>query len=511
MRADLVPGTQLPPVPTQIVSYDGQVVDTSGEKWRLRSAIDGGKMLVFNWQRLDQIAVEGVGVFGGRARQLMKLYIADRLTRRKATTASVYFSSFVRFGRWLATEPGWFAAVCQPQGFEWSRYDERLARTVHGWGMRYTASNGDYFRHLRIFYHWGGARQYPDFSLETARILQSIKAKMHPVGHHVRFRHPTKGPFSPAEKAQIVQAIQAGAGQATDRALVMLLLELGLRPRAIARLRNEDFKQIRTEREIFYQLDVPRTKKRTAQRETQRRPLSARLGQLLARLQLGGPRDHLFHWLGANQPESDLRTAVKRWARAARLVSPRTGQRLHLNSRRFRYTLATHLAEEGASKFHLALVLDHADLNYVDVYTETTSTITGQVAAATDTLLEPLVNRFLGKIVETPDGPGSSSQPAQLIPAAAPHMPLPMLAAGGVGVCGRNVAQEGLCRLFPPLSCYLCPSFAAFRSGVHEELLASIETFLVAQRESADRRIRAQLDEVQQAIRELLSRLEAGT
>ncbi len=500
---------QLPPIPIHIISLDGQMVDTSQSTWTVRSAIDGGRMVLFNWELLSQITVHEQCVFSTRAQHLMKLYITDCLVRRKATTTSVYFSSFLRFGRWLAEKPEWHAIICQPTDFEWSNYDEELARSVHGWGVQETASNGDYFRHLRIFYRWGMARQHPDFNLETMRILDAIKAKAHSVGHDVRFRHPTKGPFSPSEKTALIQAIRTQKGQETDRVLVMLHLELGLNPKAAARLHNRDFRHIESSAGSFYQLDVPRMKKRGVQRETKRRPVSQRLGELLARLQQGEPDDHLLNWLSTRHPEGSIRNAMKRWADEVELISPHTNERLRLNPRRFRYTLATHLAEEGASRFHLAEVLDHTDLNYVAVYTESTSTIVIQVATATDDFLKPLVHRFLGKIIDTVDEPVFPDLPInQMIPVATPHLKLPVLNVGGIGVCGRDVSRKGLCHMFPPLSCYLCPSFAALRTGPHHELLASIQAFLTADEAVMDPRIVAQFGKVQQALQELLVRAE---
>jgi hypothetical protein len=74
-------------------------------------------------------------------------------------------------------------------------------------------------------------------------------------------------------------------------------------------------------------------------------------------------------------------------------------------------------------------------------------------------------------------------------------------------MCGRDVRKDGLCRLFPPLSCYLCPSFAALRSGPHEELLASIEGFIQAAEGTVDARILIQLNDIRVAIREVLEQL----
>ena len=196
---------------------------------------------------------------------------------------------------------------------------------------------------------------------------------------------------------------------------------------------------------------------------------------------------------------------MRRFAEAADLVSPRTQQRLRMNPRRFRFSIATHMAEEGASLFHIAEVLDHSDTQSVRVYVETASSIADPVAKATDDALMPLVRRFQGRIVE--DDAGGLSH--QKIPAVAPHLGLPQLDVGGIGYCGRDAAREGLCQLLPPLSCYLCPSFAALQTGPHRQMLASIEEFLEVQEPQSDRRILVQLDQVRAAIRQVIEGIDA--
>ena len=92
------------------------------------------------------------------------------------------------------------------------------------------ANKGHNFTYLRHFYEWGIARGYGDFQRDTLRCLKSIKAPNGPKGHNVRFRHPSKGPFSTDELFQIRSALQNGKGTDQDRAIVMLHLELGLNP-----------------------------------------------------------------------------------------------------------------------------------------------------------------------------------------------------------------------------------------------------------------------------------------
>jgi len=176
-----------------------------------------------------------------------------------------------------------------------------------------------------------------------------------------------------------------------------------------------------------------------------------------------------------------------------------------MNARRFRFSIASHMAEEGASLFHIAEILDHSDTQNVKVYVETASSIADSAARATDGALMPLVRRFQGRIVDADDPCGLSHQK---IPAAAPHLGVPHLDVGGIGYCGRDAAREGLCQLLPPLSCYLCPSFAALHAGPHRQMLASIDEFLRVQESQSDRRILLQLDQVRTAIHQVIQGID---
>ncbi len=288
---------------------------------------------------------------------------------------------------------------------------------------------------------------------------------------------------------------------------MMLHLELGHNPNASARIRNKDLVRYETKSAVAYQLDVPRVKKRTSRRETKSRPISTTLGRLLERLQQGGPDSILLHWLSLTNPEGGINHAMRRFAKDAKLISPRTQRRLAITPRRFRFSIATHMAEEGASVFHIAEVLDHSDTQNVRVYIETVSSIVDPVAKATDNALAPLVRRFQGTISDIGERSVLTGLPHQVIPAIAPHLGIASPNAGGIGMCGRDVRKDGLCRLLPPLSCYLCPSFSALRDGPHREMLHSIEAFLNQSEEISDKRILMQLEDVRIAIREVVDQL----
>jgi integrase len=491
----------LPPIPQQVTSLDGQHIDTSGAIWHIREAPEGGRLYPLNWSNLTSLQIDGRSIYSPRAQHLIKLYLADGITRLKGGTVTGYFYTFSAFGRWLVTlnEKKW-------THFEWSAYDESLARRYLDWCIQTYASQGENASSLRTFIKWGVARQYPDFTLEQYRVLRDMPIVSGTSGHHTCFRHVTRGVLSSAEKQLIIQALMAEKGRVHDRIIVMLHLELGLNPAASVRLLNQDFKCVETAQGTLYQLDVPRLKKGTAHRETKRRSISQRLGQLLVELQEGEPGDRLLHWLGDKDPQRSIMYRMKYWVKSVSLISPRTHKLLKLMPRRFRYTLATHLAEEGASKQHIAEVLDHSNLNTVDVYVETTSRIIEPVATATDAALKPLAHLFLGKVVDSV----ADTLTSQMIDSTVTHLPLPILNTGHVGVCGRDMRQDGLCQLFPPLSCYLCPSFIALRDGSHHELWTSLNTFITTHPAGIDKRILRQLSDIQEAISEVLRQIEPG-
>ena len=86
----------LPPFQRKVVSMDGQLVDTSTACWCFRSSSDGGKVIPIPWARLDQPAI-----LSDRARFLVKLFIADKISRKKARTIENDFRMFLRLQEWL--------------------------------------------------------------------------------------------------------------------------------------------------------------------------------------------------------------------------------------------------------------------------------------------------------------------------------------------------------------------------------------------------------------------------
>lgn len=157
------------------------------------------------------------------------------------------------------------------------------------------------------------------------------------------------------------------------------------------------------------------------------------------------------------------RHIVQRIVEAAALVSERTGARLVLSPRRFRYTTGTRAAREGLGTLVIAELLDHSDTKSAAVYVKSTPDLAGRLDASIGTLLTPYANAFQGVVVET-------------------------LAQGGtvgrarVRFQGRDNGEcttRGTCHAAVPVPCYTCIHFQPWRHGPHRD----VHAWLLAQRD----------------------------
>ena len=287
------PAASLPPLPAlhpQVITKDRQVVDTAGDVWRFRASDDGGRLLFIDWPSL--VSTAAPLRLSERAVQILKLYLAYRLTFSKGMTVWNDAVMFRRFFRWYVANPVFSRMTGQAGAFAWSQVSEEVFRAFLEHGLS-TASKGNDFARLREMYFWGTfGVQLPEFDPDLALVLKTIRAPGNVKGAAVRFRDPLKGPLDADEQEIVVQAIAASAGMPFDRAIVMLHLELGINPQSAARMKNQDLHLFsvnvveggHSRRITKYQIQVPRVKKRKEFRETKTRPISDQLGQLLTEL-----------------------------------------------------------------------------------------------------------------------------------------------------------------------------------------------------------------------------------
>jgi hypothetical protein len=152
-------------------------------------------------------------------------------------------------------------------------------------------------------------------------------------------------------------------------------------------------------------------------------------------------------------------------------------------------------------------MLDHSDTSHVKIYRKTEPTIADRVERALDPVLAPLANRFQGLIVD--EHPFRIAPPAP-IPGAAFHLPDFPLDIGGIGWCGLDTKTHGLCKKAPPLACYTCPKFAAWRKGPHKEVLHGLENATKVLIQITDERIPQELVDTTRAVQQCIEQIAAG-
>jgi integrase len=502
----------LPAVPISVISFDRQFVDTRGDLWLVRQAGDGGDLLSISWRRFLYVCTDDKQTsvrIPRRTAHIARLYISDRLTRKAGYTLVGDLRSLHLLLQWL------FNSEDKPgQSLQWAAMTESHLRGFLDHTLD-TPNRGNDFHRVRVFFEWGVRQGISDFDPQLLRKIKTISAPGNLTGQHVRSQDPVKGPLYKEEIDLIVDALDKAAGAPQDRAIVMLFLELGLNPNQAARLRNEDLisfdGDINGAAHSEYQLRVPRNKKRRPFKETKQRAISQRLAELLKSLHKGKPVDSLLHWLPARTPSLGINEAFRRFVCKSNIMSPRTGGLLKLHARRLRYTLATEAAEQGASDYHVAELLDHSDISHVEVYRKTEPTIADRMERTLDPSLAPLVKRFQGQVVDSAGEYPFGKIPPAPIPGAAFHLPDYPLDLGGIGWCGLDLKTYGLCKKSPPLACYTCPKFAAWRDGPHKDVLHGLENATTALSEIADRRIPQELLDTKTAVQQCVQQIEGHT
>ncbi|MCG9738300.1 tyrosine-type recombinase/integrase [Shewanella insulae] len=152
-----------------------------------------------------------------------------------------------------------------------------------------------------------------------------------------------------------------------------------------------------------------------------------------------------------------------------KITSERTGKLLHANSYRFRYTLGTRAAQEGAGTLTLATLLDHSDTQHVDVYVRNVPEYAVEISKIMNQPLARYAQAFIGKLVQDEEEANKENSRATRIPLREKEC--------DVGSCGSTA----FCQDYAPIACYLCPKFRPWVNAPHHLVLE----WLMEERERA--------------------------
>ncbi len=348
---------------------------------------------------------------------------------------------------------------------------------------------------LRRWYRLG----YPGVSKDVVRLLDGWTLKGNRKGEAVKRRDPQEGPLTDYE----LQAFNEGAVRAYEEnlitlaelAMVLSTSHTGRRPIQLSHLRVADVLCGENEKgEPFYVLNVPRGKQSNGFRGSFKpfamtqelwAILSAQAKSVIALVEknLGFKLQEVNRQQIPLFPDIDVLATIHSpyefqqllssdklhiaaaeithtlqfIVEAADIKSERTGELLHINARRFRYTTGTRAAREGFGELVIAELLDHSDTQSAGVYIKNIPEHVKSLDAAVGFQLARYAQAFVGVLVDSEKDARRGNDPTSRIRTEEGQ---------SIGTCG----EHGFCGANVPIPCYTCMHFQPWVDGPHEEV-----------------------------------------
>ena len=357
---------------------------------------------------------------------------------------------------------------------------------------------------IRVFLCKWHELGYPGVGRDVVDLLKSWKLRGNIKGDAVKRLDPNEGPLTDNELAAfnegMVRAFEQDKVTLSELSICLLLSHTGRRPKQITHTKvcDLDGTKVNKKGESMFLINIPRAKQRgevfrdsfktfamTLELWTilsaQRKRVIASIEQVLGYRLQEADRAQLPLFPDLTEIEgiqsvqelrsllatdnlhvkSDQVTAtLKSVVDAARIFSERTGELMELVATRFRYTKGTRAAREGFGKMVIAELLDHTDIQNVDVYTQNVPEHAQAISKAMALHLAPYAQAFQGVLVDSESEAIRGNDLASRI----------KFKGQNTATCG----QYGFCGANAPIPCYTCNHFQPWLDGPHEEVLADL-------------------------------------
>ena len=335
---------------------------------------------------------------------------------------------------------------------------------------------------------------YPGVADEAAQWLKERRLKGNTKGRAILSMDPNDGPFDDQELIDILhtaaQQYESGRIDLVTATFTMLLALTGRRPSQLRLLRIGDLMQsATTEGQRIDIVRIPRAKQRgqaprsefknfwvtpevwlllTAQREAVIERARAQLGPLPGSITSELPLFPDWEQLAEIESVDELRGGlindalhqqIHKFAAGLKkihVMSDRTGKRVHITPRRFRYTLGSRAAREGHGAMVIAELLDHSDIQNAQIYTRDHPNFRQVIDDAVGKQLAPVAAAYAPRVVDSEREARNGHEPAMRVGTRTVK----------VGTCG----SVGPCRA-GILPCYTCIHFQAWVDAPHEKML----------------------------------------
>ncbi len=504
------------PIPSSVITREGHVVNTSGLQWYVPTV--SGSSAILNFEKILNL----------KFRYALMRYCVHLM---KAASAVYAYSGYKDCWRFLMLAYPAFNRA------DIADFEAELVACVEGVVATTRRDHKLYqISHVKSWYLWGA--QYLSelgFSSEYANVLESLKIPGGPKGEAVKNEDVDSGPLHRVYELQpLYNALHSTrCAELIDyqqRAALALFIAHGRNPANLCWLRESDLINVAPGLdEACWVIRYPRIKKQLLDPRDDfveayiPNELVCYIQQLIAVNRLVEPDS----WLGVESDNFDKpiffnsagnTAAISSGYRAAffnysssyfstllqgfvvkhHIVTPLTGTLLHLSPRRLRYTLATNLVKDGATQRQLAQILDHTDLQHVQVYFDLAGDIVELLDKALIGPYAQMLRFFKGDFIM----PGQKAVNEDDVGKHIPFVYIDDAPDIDLGVCGKH----SLCALHPPYSCYKCPKFQAYLDADHEAVLVHLINEREEKFKLADKRIAGQMDEIIYAVAQVIEK-----
>lgn len=357
----------------------------------------------------------------------------------------------------------------------------------------------------------------PGVDPACANYLEERRKQGNEKGRAVRTRDPINGPFSEEEYTALHAAVNAAYGKGElplwTLLLTRMLFACGGRISQFASMKLRDYDA----KDRVFMLPQAKTGEDHTRAVMKPCPVASQTAQLLDQhrqvlLDYGYTEDSPFfpadfvldhlRKTAVHKPDDlffnhcDPSTLSKRFTNLMQPIAPPT-QRLDfaptpINTRRFRYTYGTRMAEEGASLAEIASELGHVDLQNAMVYVSASPKIVDIIDEKVGHMLAPLAQAFRGRLIENEEqSTHKGALGSRIIDFRVTTDP--------VGNCGGKCAG---CKFDKPVACYCCFKFEPWLDAPHHLVL---ERLLDERKQIADPRMAAINDVSITAVREVMA------
>jgi len=351
---------------------------------------------------------------------------------------------------------------------------------------------------LRVFLKQLYFLEFKAVSDQLFELLSRWKLSGNDKGTAVLSLDPEEGPYSDTEfeaiRCELDNKYAELVIDAEEYSLIQLFAATGRRPIQIASLKLGDVRIDSETREMpVFMLQIPKAKVRgcgfrsnftdfaliesigqvlSLHIESVKKKAACQIGRQLSKAEsdllplfpgdldqlIGLPDSDMSIVLNTDvthRKTSEVTSTLKNIIDKLEVTSERTGEPVKTTGYRFRYTLGTRAAREGAGVLTIATLLDHADTQNTKVYVANIPEHAATISEIMNGSLMRYASAFLGSEEEV----FRAVSGAQRIRTND--------SSDNVGSCGT----DAMCHDYAPVACYTCPKFKAWRNAPHHLVL----------------------------------------